>query len=58
MKKYSKNEKTKYSFANYKPNKNAKEITYKGKKYLSKTQCMILNDLSKKDLEDYINGNV
>lgn len=46
-----------YSFENYKPNKNCKPIEYKGKKYLSKKQCMVLNNLTKKELEEYLKNN-
>ena len=55
MKKYSAADKKKYSFGNYKPNKNAKKVTYNGVEYLSKIQCMVLNDLDKRDLEEYLN---
>lgn len=55
MKKYSAADKKKYSFGNYKPNKNAKKVTYNGVEYLSKIQCMVLNDLNKRDLEEYLN---
>lgn len=47
----------KYSFENYKPNKNAKKISYKGTIYLSKTQCMALNSLTRKELDEYIKEN-
>ena len=55
MKKYSAADKKKYSFDNYKPNKNAKKVTYNGVEYLSKIQCMVLNNLDKRDLEEYLN---
>lgn len=42
---------------NYKPNKNAKPVTYKGTKYLSKVQCMVLEGITRKELEEYLNGN-
>ena len=47
----------KYSFENYKPNKNAKAILYKGTKYLSKAQCMALNNITRKELDEYIKEN-
>lgn len=47
----------KYSFENYKPTKNAKAILYKGTKYLSKAQCMALNNLTRKELDAYIAEN-
>ena len=46
-----------YSFENYKPNKNAKAILYKGTKYLSKAQCMALNNITRKELDEYIKEN-
>lgn len=58
MKKYSKAQKEKYSFQNYKGNKNCKAITYKGQLYVSKMQCKVLNDLDDKDLEEYLNKEV
>lgn len=51
------NNKSFYSFKNYKPNKNAKPVTYKGTKYLSKVQCMVLEGITRKELEEYLNGN-
>lgn len=51
------NSKSFYSFKNYKPNKNAKSVTYKGTKYLSKVQCMVLEGITRKELEEYLNGN-
>lgn len=44
----------KYSFENYKPNKNCKPVTYKGVEYLSKIQCMKLNDITRKELDEYL----
>lgn len=52
MKKTNKIEK--YSFENYKPNKNCKPVTYKGVEYLSKIQCMKLNDITRKELDEYL----
>ena len=46
-----------YSFKNYKPNKNAVKVTYKGKEYLSKIQCIILEGITRKELEAYLKNN-
>ena len=54
MKKYTKAQKESYSFKNYKANKNCKSVVYKGKEYLSKMQCMVLNNLDRKDLDEYL----
>lgn len=43
-----------YSFENYKPNKNAKPVMYKGTQYLSKTQCLVLERITRKELEEYL----
>lgn len=43
-----------YSFKNYKPNKNCVPVEYKGKKYLSKAQCVALEKITRKELEDYL----
>lgn len=40
---------------NYKPNKNAVPVEYKGTKYLSKAQCMALEGITRKELEEYLN---
>lgn len=53
MKKAAKNF---YSFENYKPNKNAKPIVYKGTQYLSKAQCMALEGITRKELDEYLKG--
>ena len=50
----NKNSKNFYAFGTYKPNKNAKPITYKGTKYLSKVQCMVLEGITRKELEEYL----
>lgn len=50
----NKNLKKFYSFENYKPNKNAKPIVYKGTQYLSKAQCMALEGITRKELEQYL----
>lgn len=46
-----------YSFDNYKPNKNAVPVKYKGTKYLSKAQCMALEGITRKELEEYLKEN-
>ena len=43
---------------NYKPNKMAKPVTYKGTKYLSKAQCMALEGITRKELDAYLKGEV
>ena len=40
---------------NYKPNKNAIPVVYKGTKYLSKAQCMALEGITRKELDEYLN---
>lgn len=45
----------KYWPENYKANKNAKKVTYKGIEYLSKAQCMALEGITRKELEMYLN---
>lgn len=40
---------------NYKPNKNAVPVEYKGIKYLSKAQCMALEGITRKELDEYLN---
>lgn len=52
----NKNLKKFYSFENYKPNKNAKPIVYKGTQYLSKAQCMALEGITRKELDEYLKG--
>lgn len=54
MKKLTSSNKEFYSFDNYVPNKRAKKVTYKGVEYLSKAQCMALNNLTKKELDEYL----
>ena len=54
MENYSKADKKKYSLESYKPNKNAVPVVYNGVEYASKKQCMVLNDLSRKDLDEYL----
>ncbi len=41
---------------NYKPNKNAKPVIYKGIEYLSKAQCMALEGITRKELDAYLKG--
>lgn len=43
-----------YSFKNYKPNKNAVPVIYKGTEYLSKAQCMALEGITRKELDTYL----
>lgn len=45
-----------YAFGKYKPNKNAVPVTYKGTEYLSKAQCMALEDITRKELDAYLKG--
>ena len=47
----------KYWFENYKPNKNAKPVTYKGIEYLSKAQCMALEGITRKELDEYLKNS-
>lgn len=49
--------KAKYSFKNYVPTKNSKPVTYKGTKYLSKTQCVMLEGITMKELNEYLKQN-
>ena len=53
MKKTAKNVKEFYG-KNYKPNKNAVPVDYKGKHYLSKAQCMALEGITRKELDEYL----
>ena len=50
--------KNKYAFGVYKPNKNCKPVTYNGTEYLSKAQCMALEGLTRKELDEYLNGGL
>ncbi len=52
--KITKNAKEFYSFTSYVPNKNAKPVTYKGTEYLSKAQCMALEGITRKELDEYL----
>ena len=47
--------KNKYAFGVYKPNKNCKLVTYNGTEYLSKAQCMALEGITRKELDEYLN---
>lgn len=49
-----KNLKKFYDFKNYKPTKNAVKVTYKGTEYLSKAQCMALEGITRKELDEYL----
>lgn len=50
--------KNKYAFGVYKPNKNCKPVTYNGTEYLSKVQCMVLEGITRKELDEYLNGGL
>ena len=50
--------KNKYAFGVYKPNKNCKPVTYNGTEYLSKAQCMVLEGITRKELDEYLNRNL
>ena len=50
--------KNKYAFGVYKPNKNCKPVTYNGTEYLSKAQCMALEGITRKELDEYLNRNL
>lgn len=47
--------KNKYAFGIYKPNRNCKPVTYNGTEYLSKAQCMALEGITRKELDEYLN---
>lgn len=57
MKKTIKTSKDFYSFENYKPNKQSKKITVNGVEYLSKAQAMALENMTRKELDEYIKQN-
>ena len=44
----------KYAFGVYKPNKNCKPVTYNGTEYLSKAQCIALEGIDRKTLDEYL----
>ena len=50
--------KNKYAFGIYKPNRNCKPVTYNGIEYLSKAQCMALEGITRKELDEYLNGGL
>lgn len=50
--------KNKYAFGIYKPNRNCKPVTYNGTEYLSKAQCMALEGITRKELDEYLNGGL
>lgn len=52
----NKNLKKFYSFDSYKPNKRAVPVDYKGTHYLSKAQCMALEGITRKELDEYLKG--
>lgn len=52
-----KNIKEFYNFGSYSPNKNAKPVNYKGTEYLSKAQCIALEGITRKELEEYLKSN-
>lgn len=54
VRKLEKKKKDKYSFKNYKPNKNCIPVTYKGKEYKSKAQCIALTGITRKQLDEYL----
>lgn len=47
----------KYAFGVYKPNKNCVPVTYKGVEYLSKAQCIALEKITRKELEEYLKND-
>lgn len=52
--KYSKKEIEKYSFKNYKGNKNCKSCNVNGTTYISKKQACVLEGITRKQLDDYL----
>ena len=44
----------KYAFGVYKSNKNCKPVTYKDTEYLSKAQCCALENITIKQLNEYL----
>ena len=49
--------KEKYAFGTYKATVNSVPVEYKGTQYLSKKQCMILEDITRKELDEYLKNN-
>ena len=58
VKKVRREIKNKYAFGIYKPNRNCKPVTYNGTEYLSKAQCMALEGITRKELDEYLNGGL
>lgn len=56
MQKRWKAEEEKYSFKNYKPNKNCISCTVNGVTYLSKKQACVLEGITRKELDAYLNS--
>ena len=56
IQKLEKKKKDKYSFKNYRPNKNCVPVVYKGKEYKSKAQCIVLEGITRKELDKYLTG--
>ena len=55
MKKTKENQK--YWPENYKPNRNCKPITVNGIEYLSKAQAMAMEQMTRKELDEYLKNN-
>ena len=47
----------KYWFENYKANKNCKPVEVNGTKYLSKAQACALEEMTMKELNEYLKNN-
>ena len=47
-----------YAFGVYTPNKYCKQVTYNDTEYLSKAQCMALEGITRKELDEYLNGGL
>lgn len=43
-----------YEFGTYKPSWNSVPVRYKGTDYLSKAQCIALEGITRKELEEYL----
>lgn len=56
-KKEQKSIKQKYAFGTYKPNVNAVPVEYNGTQYLSKAQCMALEGITRKELDEYLKSH-
>lgn len=46
--------KSDYQFGKYKPRKNSVKVIYNGTEYLSKAQCMALEGITRKQLDEYL----